>query len=244
MGKASNFVGKDSNFRVEDFGLSCDGSGEAFGLSWGEIRAFVGGFWGFVWGFGCSWGGVWAFVGRVSGFGWEDFKLRGEASGFRGEEAFGLSWRFELSWGGLELRGDSGFRGVVSGFCRFQPCFHGEGFGVGRLSGFRGEGFGLSWGRLQGLVGRHLGEGFGLWWGGFWAFVGDLGFRGGLRARGEDLGFRIRGKRFGHSWEEIRAFVGLGVLWGFGFSWGFELSWGRIRAFESVLRIYGLGQPP
>ena len=62
---------KDSGFREKDFGLSCDGirawggigcRGEAFGLSWGEIRAFVGRILGFREGCGLSCGGSWAFV--------------------------------------------------------------------------------------------------------------------------------------------------------------------------------------
>ena len=96
------FVGKDSGFHAE-----------AFGLSWGGFRALVGRFWAFVgriWaflgyreeGFGrwCSWGGIRVFVGRLAGF-------CGKVSGFGGED-FGLSWEdFGFRWGG----GGSGFRG-------------------------------------------------------------------------------------------------------------------------------------
>ena len=69
------------------------------------------------------WGEFRALVGRILSF-------RGEARAFRGEEA---SWGFGLWWGCFALLQEG-----------FQPCCRGEAFGVGRLSGFRGEGFGLS----------------------------------------------------------------------------------------------------
>ena len=58
---------------------------------------------------------------------------------------------------------------------------------MGRLSGFRGEAFGLSrGGLLSGFGGRLLGEGFGLWWEDF-GLGEDLGFRGGTSFRGEEF---------------------------------------------------------
>ena len=113
-------------------------------------------------------------------------------SGFHGC-AFGLSWErirafVGRNWAfvgsdlGLVVGREKGTRVFVEADSGFRGC-GGEGLG------FRGEGIGLSWGRVRAFVR------FGLLWG----FELSRGF-----------GFSWGRGRFGLSWGRIRAFVGRG----------------------------------
>ena len=135
--------GKDSGFREEDFGLSCDGIRAFVGRdwqSWGGFRAFVGrdycrAFVGRILSFreacGLSCGGSWAFVGRIRPF-------------------VGRIWAFVGIWFWLSW-------GEYLGFRRRLSRFRGETFGLSR-GGLRVLAGGF-WGRVSGFGGRILGLG-------------------------------------------------------------------------------------
>ena len=123
VGKGSNF-GKESGFRE----IGC--RGEDFGLSWGEIRAFVGRILSFRGACGLLCGGS---------------AVCADDLGFRGVSGVGLSWgEFRallgrMFWGGL------GFGGAfVARICGGRGGGRGGGdSGFGGASGFRGEDSGL-----------------------------------------------------------------------------------------------------